>query len=138
MRTVLCDINFFLDIFLRREPFYKPAGNLFSKIERREVKGYICALSFPVLFYLLTREISSEKALRILEKIRIIFDVAPVDEKGIDLSLASDFKDFEDAIQYYSAVSTGVDCIITQNKRDYIYGRIPVLSADEFLAICKE
>ena len=134
MKAVLCDINFFLDIFLKREPFYSSAAKLFKKIEDKELKGYLCALSFPTLFYLLSKEISREKAIKTLEKIRIVFSVAVVDQKVIDLSLTSDFKDFEDAIQYYSAVQVRADCIITRNKDDYIVDKIPVLTPEEFLA----
>ena len=134
MKTVLCDINFILDIFLKREPFYYSAAKLFKKIEDKELKGYLCALSFPTLFYLLSKELSREKAIKTLEKIRIVFSVAAVDQKVIDLSLTSDFKDFEDAVQYYSAVQVKADCLITRNKDDYIDDRIPVLTPEEFLA----
>ena len=135
MKTVLCDINFILDIFLKQEPFYYPAARLFKKIEDKKLKGYLCALSFPTLFYLLSKELSKEKAIRILEKIRIVFGIAEVDEKVIDLSLTADFKDFEDAVQYYSAIKVKADCIITRNKDDYVNDKIPVLTPEEFLAL---
>jgi len=134
LKAVLCDINFILDIFLKREPFYHPAAKLFKKIEDKDLKGYLCALSFPTLFYLLSKELSREKAIKTLEKIRIVFSIASVDQKVIDLSLASDFKDFEDAVQYYSAVQAKADCLITRNKDDYIDDKIPVLTPEEFLA----
>ncbi|MFZ6017454.1 MAG: type II toxin-antitoxin system VapC family toxin [Nitrospirota bacterium] len=134
MKAVFCDINFILDIFLKREPFYYSAARLFKKIENKELKGYLCALSFPTLFYLLSKELSRGKAIKTLEKIRIVFSVTTVDEKVIDLALTADFKDFEDAIQYYSAVLEKVDCIITRNKGDYVDDKIPVLTPEEFLA----
>lgn len=134
MKVVFCDINFILDIFLKREPFYNSAAKLFKKIEDKELKGYLCALSFPTLFYLLSKELNREKAIKTLEKIRIVFSIASVDQKVIDLSLASDFKDFEDAVQYYSAVQVKADCLITRNKDDYVDDRIPVLTPEEFLA----
>ncbi len=135
MKTVLCDINFILDIFLKREPFYFSAAKLFKRIEDKEVKGYLCALSFPTLFYLLSKALSKEKALKTLEKIRIVFSVAAVDQKIIDLSLTADFKDFEDAVQYYSAIHAKADCVITRNKSDYSDKKIPALTPDEFLAM---
>ena len=135
MKVVFCDINFILDIFLKREPFYNSAAKLFKKIEDKELKGYLCALSFPTLFYLLSKELNREKAIKTLEKIRIVFSIASVDQKVIDLSLASDFKDFEDAVQYYSAVQVKADCLITRNKDDYIDDKIPVLTPEEFLAL---
>ncbi|MDP3296618.1 MAG: PIN domain-containing protein [Thermodesulfovibrionia bacterium] len=135
MKTVLCDINFILDIFLKREPFYYSAARLFKKIEDKKLKGYLCALSFPTLFYLLSKELNRTKALKTLEKIRIVFSVAAVDEKVIDLSLTADFKDFEDAVQYYSTIKVKADCIITRNKDDYVNDKIPVLTPEEFLAL---
>jgi hypothetical protein len=45
-------------------------------------------------------------------------------EKVIDLSLASDFKDFEAAMQCYSAVHARADCLITKSKRDISAGRV--------------
>jgi len=134
LKTVLCDINFVLDIFLKREPFYTPAARLFSMIEERRIRGYLCALSFPTLFYILAKELKASKAMQILEKLRIVFDVAAVDEKVIDLSLVSGFKDFEDAVQYYSALHVRVDCVITRNKTDFHADTVAILSPEEFLA----
>lgn len=135
MKSVLCDINFFLDIFLKREPFYGPAARVFAMIEEKKIRGNMCALSFPTLYYLLSKEMNQARALRILEKLRIVFHVAAVDEKVIDLSLASNFRDFEDAIQYYSAVHSKAECLITRNKGDFRVEDLPILTPEEFLAI---
>ena len=134
MKTVLCDINFILDIFLEWGPFYAPAARIFAMIEAKHFKGYLCANSFPTLFYILAKELKRDKAMKVLEKVRIVFRVAAVDEKVIDLSLASDFKDFEDAVQCYSAINAKVDSLITRNKRDYVTDILPILTPEEFLA----
>jgi hypothetical protein len=54
--------------------------------------------------------------------------------KVIDLSLASDFKDFEDVVQCYSAVTAKVDCRIPRNKSDFLTDILPILTPEEFLA----
>ncbi|HUI45954.1 MAG TPA: PIN domain-containing protein [Nitrospirota bacterium] len=134
MKIILCDINFILDIFLNREPFYSPAAQIFPMVEAKQLDGYLCANSFPILFYILVKELKRDKAMKILEKVRIVFRVAAVDEKVIDLSLASDFRDFKDAVQYSSAVSTKVDCLITRNKIDYRASDLSIMTPEEFLA----
>ena len=134
MKTVLCDINFILDIFLEREPFYAPAARIFGMIEAKHLKGFLCANSFPTLFYILAKKLKRDKAMKVLEKVRIVFRVASVDEKVIDLSLASDFIDFEDAVQCYSAVNAKVECLITRNKTDYVTDILAIMSPEEFLA----
>ena len=134
MKAVLCDINFILDIFLEREPFYAPAARIFAMIEAKHLKGYLCANSFPTLFYILAKELKKDKAMRVLEKVRIVFRVATVDEKVIDLSLASDFRDFGDAVQCYSAIGAKADCLITRNKTDYVTDILSIVTPEEFLA----
>ena len=138
MKSVLCDINVILDIFLKRDPHYAPAARLFSLIEEKKLQGYLSAQSFPTMFYILSKELKRDKAMRVLEKLRIVFRVAAVDEKVIDLSLASTFKDFEDAVQYYSALHVKADCLITRNKSDYRTDRLPVMTPEEFLALIGE
>lgn len=59
--------------------------------------------------------------------------VTLADEKVVDDALSSAFTDYEDALQYYSALSKKVDVIITRNVRDFKHARIPVLTPDEFL-----
>ena len=134
MKAVLCDINFILDIFLEREPFYAPAARIFAMIEAKHLKGYLCANSFPTLFYILAKELKRDKAMKVLEKVRIVFRVAAVDEKVIGLSISSDFKDFEDAVQCYSAANAKVDCLITRNKTDYVTDIVSIMTPEEFLA----
>jgi len=103
-------------------------------IEAKKIKGYLCANSFPVLFPILLKERRRDKAIKILEKVRIVFRVAAVDEKVIDMSLASDFKDFGAAVQYYSAVNLKADCLITRNKINYRDHELSIMTPEEFLA----
>jgi predicted nucleic acid-binding protein len=48
--------------------------------------------------------------------------------------LHSGFKDFEDAVQCYSAVNAKVDCLITRNKSDFVTDIFSILTPEEFLA----
>ena len=51
------------------------------------------------------------------------------------MSHYSSFRDFEDAVQYYSAVQAKSECLITRNKSDFKVDALPVLTPEEFLAI---
>jgi hypothetical protein len=42
----------------------------------------------------------------ILRKFKVLVNVLPLDDKITDLALNSEFHDFEDAIQYYTAIET--------------------------------
>ena len=58
-----------------------------------------------------------------------------MDEKTFDGALESTFPDFEDALQYFSAMNQGIDFIITRNKKDYSKGNLKVVTAGEYLTI---
>jgi hypothetical protein len=48
--------------------------------------------------------------------------------------LYSDFKDFEDALQNYSAeLNKEIDIIITRNIKDFKYSKLAVMTPDQFL-----
>jgi hypothetical protein len=56
----------------------------------------------------------------------------------MDLALNSEFRDFEDAIQYYTAIENDQDLIITRNQQDFKESKIPVMTAGEFIKSIKK
>jgi len=52
-----------------------------------------------------------------------------LNEKIIDLSLSdSDFNDFKEWLQYYTALENGADIIFTRNKKGYKNFKLPLLT----------
>jgi pyridoxal biosynthesis lyase PdxS len=59
--------------------------------------------------------------------------VLNVDDSILQKALESGFGDFEDAVQYFTAVQNEIDYIITRNTEDYKKSVIPVYTPTEFL-----
>ena len=114
--TVFLDSDVILDVFANREPYYQDSAKLLSLIEQKHVLGFTTPLVFANIHYILRKLKSKEEALQNLRKLRIIVSVLALDENHTDSALNSDFSDFEDALQYYSAKGNSLDCIITRNK----------------------
>jgi predicted nucleic acid-binding protein len=132
MKTVLFDANVILDIHLKRKNTYNASMAAVAAAKRHGLKTYLSAVSISIIHYILEKETDRTTAIKILEKTRMLFDIAPVDAKAVDMAIVSDFKDFEDALQYYSAIGIKADCIVTGNKKDYKHSVIPVLAPEEF------
>ena len=133
MEHVFVDTNIVIDLLQKRENFYKEAQELFTKADRKKLKLYISALTFANTYYILSKYYSFSEAKKILSKFKVLVEVLPTTDKIIDLALASDFNDFEDAIQFYTALESNLHVIITRNKKDFKNNLIPVFSAKEFL-----
>lgn len=133
MKKALFDINVILDILFMREGHYKPSADAVAAAKRAGVSAYIPAASFNIISYVATKELGRLKTLQAMEKIRLMFDIAIVDERVIDSAISSDFRDFEDAVQYYSAVEAKADCVVTRNIKDFKHASIPILSPEMFV-----
>jgi predicted nucleic acid-binding protein len=133
MEKLLVDTNIVLDLLSKREDFYKEAQHLFTLSDQNKVKLYVSSLTLANTHYLLTRNHQLDESRKILMKFKVLVEVLPLDDKILDLALISDFKDFEDAIQYHTALEHVLDLIITRNKKDFKKSTLPILTAKEYL-----
>jgi predicted nucleic acid-binding protein len=133
MKKLFLDTNIILDLLAYRMPFYKEAAELFSLSDKKKVELSISALCLADANYILSRQNPEMEVRKILRKLKVLVTVLPLDNKITDLSLNSEFSDFEDAIQYFTAIENDQDIIITRNQSDFKYSKIPVMSAGEFL-----
>ncbi|WP_116789846.1 type II toxin-antitoxin system VapC family toxin [Flavobacterium psychrotrophum] len=131
------DTNVMIDIIDTREPFYIDAAKLIVLAERGQVQITASSLSYVNTFYVLEKTHPKDILKETLKKFRIICNVAEIDELNIDKSLYSSFNDFEDAVQYHSAIHSESDIFITRNKKDFKKSEIPVMTPIEFLASIK-
>lgn len=134
MDRILVDTNIVLDLLLKREQFFEDAQNLFTEADRGQVKLFISSLTIANIHYVLSRSLKSDDSRRALLQFKVIVEVLPLDDKILELALASEFTDFEDGIQYYTAIENQLDIIITRNKKDFKKSALPVLTAGEYSA----
>ena len=133
MKKLLVDTNIIIDLLAQREKFYEPAAKLFSLADQEKVELYVSSLSFANTHYILNRELRESKVREILRKLKVLVKVISFDSKVFDMALNSDFKDFEDAIQYYSAIESDIDIIITRNLKDFKKSELPVMTGLQFI-----
>ncbi len=135
MNRLLIDTNIVIDLLSKRAKFYDGAADLFSRADKKELTLTISSLTFANTNYILTKLKSAKEAREILRKFKVLVELLALDDKITELALSDDnFPDFEDGLQYYSAIENQIDVIITRNKKDFKNSKIPVLTANEFLA----
>ncbi|MBB4801231.1 putative nucleic acid-binding protein [Flavobacterium nitrogenifigens] len=132
--NLFLDTNVLIDLIDKREPFYNDIAIIASLAENKKVKLATSSLSFVNTVYVVSRNVDEKIVLDALKKFRIICEVSNIDEIVIDKSLISNFNDFEDAVQYFSAVHHKSEIIITRNKKDFKNSEIVVMTPAEFLA----
>lgn len=130
MTRLFLDTNIVVDLLDRREPFCHDAVRLFSMAYNKQVQLVVSPMTFSTASFLL-RKHGQEGVRKLLSNFRQLARVSTTDERTVDDSLASQFQDFEDAMQYYTALRADAEVIITRNGKDFTASRIPVMTAGE-------
>ena len=139
MIRLFIDTNIVLDLLAKREPFYEAAAILFSLADIEQVELYVSALTFANTNYVLSKINNAPLAREVLAKFKVLVVVTALNDKVIELSLNDkSFSDFEDGLQYYSALQNQADIIITRNLKDFKSSKIPVMTAQAYLATIKK
>jgi predicted nucleic acid-binding protein len=132
---IFLDTDVVLDHLADRQPFAEYAHRLLALAETGELIACVSVLSFSNLYYILRKLKGHADKLTLLRQLKSLVQVLPVTDTEIAAAFSSSFKDFEDAIQYFSAKADGhIIAIVTRNRVDYSGSQIPVMSPDEFLA----
>lgn len=135
MDKLFIDSNIILDLIEERKPFYKYAQQIFSKSDKKIISIYTSSLNFANLHYIITKKSSKENAIKLLLNLKTLIKILPLDDKIIQLALASDFNDFEDAIQYYTALEHNITTLITRDLKDFKKAKIWVMTSEQYLGI---
>lgn len=131
---VFVDTNVLLDVIAKREPFYADSATIWTLSETGRIEGLVSAITFTNLFYVVRKLADAKTARRVMILLRESFTPTPCDASVLNLAIDSDFKDFEDAVQYYSAVQANADCMVSRNPNDFPRGAdCPILTPSEFL-----
>ncbi len=138
MKKIFVDTNIVIDLLSRREPFFEEAAELFSLADKKQIELAVSSLTIANTSYVLLRQMDSNKAKSVLRKLRLIFKVLPLDDKIIGLALNDEtFSDFEDGLQYFTAIEDEQELIITRNLKDFKNSKLPTMTAKQFIETIK-
>ena len=132
-RTLFVDSDVILDVLEKREPFYDYSAQILTLGDEKKVQLFTTSLAIANVYYIMRKHLGIQKAKENLRKLRIIVNVMSVNEKEVDLALNSELSDFEDALQYFTALNNKIDFIITRNTKDYKNPKLIVQTPQEYI-----
>lgn len=132
-KRVFIDTNVILDFLGERKPFYDPIAKIATLAEKEKLTMVVSPISFATVNYFLAKFENAEIAKEKLRKFKIISEVCSLDEQSIEKGLNTSIKDFEDALQYFSATESECEIIITRNGKNFKQSLLPTMTAEEFL-----
>jgi predicted nucleic acid-binding protein len=136
MKNIFLDTNVLIDFFANRTPFSTEAAKLFNYSFKKKITIYISAVSYNNIYYIVRQAYSHSETIKMLSELNEWTEIIDVSKDIIKKSIKSDFKDFEDAIQYHCAKSLAkLDFIVTRDTKDYKTSTLPILTPKEAVTV---
>ena len=133
MKKIFLDTNIILDFLGEREGFYEASAKIMTLADKKKIQVYTSPSSISNVFYVLAKYENSKTALEKIRKFKLLCSMSVMDDEVVEKAIHSNFKDFEDAMQYFSALVSNCDVIITRNEKDFKNALIPVMNAESYL-----
>lgn len=132
MINIFLDTNVLIDFLADRRPFSLEAARLFDNSLKRKIRIFISAVSYNNIYYILRQSFSHNETIKMLAELNEWTEIIDVSKNIIEKSIKSEFKDFEDAIQYNCALSMNkIEFIVTRDTKDFKTSTIPILTPKE-------
>lgn len=133
--TAFIDTNVLLDVLARRKPFYAAAIRIWTLAERGSLRAFVSAISFNNIYYITRKASGKERADLALRLLRDVFEVVPADARILNLAMDDRIADFEDAVQFHSALQSRARHLVTRDPDGFPAGAIAIVSPAEYLAL---
>jgi predicted nucleic acid-binding protein len=136
VKHIFLDTNVLIDFLADRKPFSFEAAKLFDYSLKKKVIIFVASVSYNNIYYILRQTCSHSETIKILSELQEWTEAIDVSKEVIRKSLKSEFKDFEDAIQYHCAKTLSkIDCIVTRDTKDFKMSSIPTMTPKEALTM---
>lgn len=134
MDKVLIDTDVLMDFFFDRKPFAKYATELINLCAEKKVEGFTTPVIIANAYYLLRKTANHSIIVEKLKQLLTIIEIVSIEKNAVLDALNSDFKDFEDALQNFSAVENGeIKIILTRNLKDFKKSELAILTPETYL-----
>ena len=132
--VLLIDANIILDVLLNRQEFVKDSSMVWKLCETGKAKGYVSALTFANLVYIMRKQLDPETIENIYRKLSIIFTFTDLSVSDLTRAAELNWSDSEDAVQSVTAERIHADYIITRNVKDFSKSKVMAFTPSELLA----
>jgi len=127
------DSDVILDLVLQREEHFEFAQQLFEQYQQGKCLLFSSSIVVANLHFII-RKLHDVKFANIsVSFVSRHFKIIDASNEDVESSIQSKFSDFEDGVQYFSALSSKkIDALITRNVKDYKHSQLPVFTPKQW------
>ncbi|MDB5198665.1 MAG: twitching motility protein PilT [Chitinophagaceae bacterium] len=132
MRLFL-DANILVSVLNKEYPLFTFSSRILSLTDKSNFTLFTSPVCLAIAFYFAEKKYKSASAKKRIQILCEHLNIAAINKSTVLQSLNNPaVNDFEDGLEYYSAVENKCDCIITEDINDFYFSRIEVINSEDF------
>jgi len=131
---VFIDANVIVSVFNKEYPLFIFSARILSLGNSGQFELFTSPLCLAIAFYFSSKKSGEKMAKNKIQSLLEHFSLTTIND-SVARQTADDprINDFEDGLEYYSAIKESCDVIVTEDKDDFYFSEIEVVSCSEFL-----
>lgn len=131
---IFLDANLLVAVLNRQYPLFTYAAKILSLSENKKYQLYTSPICLAIAFYFAEKKSGTKKAKEKIAMISKHINITSVDSEVVNLAVQNPkVHDFEDGLEYYSAIYSNCKVIISEDTSDFYFSEIPVYNCETFL-----
>ena len=131
---VFLDANILVSVLNNELPLLTYTSRILSLTDHKKFKVYTSPLCLAIAFYFSEKKSGHEMAKKKITLLNSKINITDLEGSMATASLTDKrIKDFEDGMQYFSALKAGCKCIITEDTDDFYFSSIEVSNSKNFI-----
>jgi predicted nucleic acid-binding protein len=130
---IFLDANILVSVLNKEYPLFTYTSRIVSLADNKKFTLFTSPVCLAIAFYFAEKKYKSISAKKRIQILCEHINIAPLNKSAVLQSLQNPaINDFEDGLEYYAAVESSCDCIITEDVGDFYFSKIEVLRSEDF------
>lgn len=129
---IFLDANVLVSVINKEYPLYTYTSRILSLADHKRFEVYTSPLCLAIAFYFAEKKHKKQakQKIKLLSEHLVVTDISSASVKKALNN--SSINDFEDGVEYYSAMENKCNCIITEDTADFYFSEIEILTSEAF------
>jgi predicted nucleic acid-binding protein len=130
---VFVDANILVSVLNKEYPLFTYTSRILSLADTSRYEIFTSPVCLAIAFYFAEKKYRAKIAKQKIVVLSKHIQITTTDASSVKQTLQNaSVKDFEDGLQYYSALDSNCVCIVTEDIHDFYFSDIEVLKSDSF------
>ncbi|MDP3180954.1 MAG: PIN domain-containing protein [Bacteroidota bacterium] len=131
---IFLDANILVATINKEYPLFTWSSRILSLQGKQNIELFTSPLCLAIAFYFSSKKSGEKMARKKIEMLLQHIGITTIDQNSTDQTIQNKLiHDFEDGMEYYSAIQSKCNCIITENQKDFYFSEIEVIGCEDFL-----